>query len=397
MRTLSLGLLVGAVAGLAGCGTPTPIGTGSSSSSASASGTATGTGSSSTGRSDSSSTGSSSTSSTSSGTSASSSSNGSSGSTGSLACGSNSDCAAPTAVCDTSSHACVECLADADCGSGFSCDTSSDTCWQASCPYTVNTEATSVVASNGCVVRARDTSSCRAAREAQGITGAWLKFSCRVTLTKITVNNQPFVQLSSDNRPDYKSLYYGSGDACYEADNTRSFPDPNNIAAQSIVMAAPLNPTTGNGTRPVPGSGIGMAIDGIELFSDYAAPGDDIYQEAGSFDRCQGHPQNSGVYHHHAEPYSITQDDDALVGVMRDGYFVYGRKDPDGSGPGEQSGGLSAPYYGHVGVTVDSPSTPVFHYHVHYETNGTESEYFITPQTYYGTVVGNCTNGAGGC
>jgi len=254
------------------------------------------------------------------------------------------------------------------------------------------------VASTGCIVRVRDTSSCRQARLDQGITGAWLKFSCRVTLTKVTVNGTAFVQLSSDDRPDYKSIYYGSGDPCYETDSSMVVPpNRNTVGAQSIVMTAPLAPSTANGNTTVPGAGIGLAIDGVVLYSDYAAPGDDIYQEAQSFDRCQGHPQNTNQYHHHAEPYAITQDDDALVGVMRDGYFVYGRRDPDGSGPGEADGGLTAPYYGHVGITVDSPNTPVFHYHVHYETNGTESEYFITPQRYYGTVVGGCTNGAGGC
>jgi Cys-rich repeat protein len=291
----------------------------------------------------------------------------------------------------------VECLADADCGGGFSCDAARRTCWQSGCANSASTEATDTVSGSGCALRLRDTSACRAEREAQGLSGAWLKFTCRTTLTQVTVNGQPFVQLSSDNEPDYESLYFGSGDACYESDNTRIFPDPNDIVAQSIVMTAPLTPTTSNGNTPVPGSGIGLAIDGVVLFSDVAAPGDDIYQEAGSFDRCQGHPQNTGVYHHHSEPFTITQDDDALVGVMRDGYFVYGRRDPDGSSPGANGGGLTTPYYGHVGVTVDSPTTPVFHYHVHYETNGTESAYFITPQRFYGTVVGSCANGAGGC
>ena len=314
------------------------------------------------------------------------------------ACQGDADCAAPTGVCNTATGVCVECLANSDCGSGFSCDTAASACWQASCPYTEYTEPTAQVASTGCVLRVRDTSACRAARLAQGITGAWLKFSCRVTLTKVTVNGTAFVQLSSDGRPDYKSIYYGQGDACYETDTSMAVPpNRNTVGAQSFVMSAPLAPSTASGNVTVPGSGIGLGIDGVIFYSDYAAPGDDIYQEALSFDRCQGHPQGTNMYHHHAEPYSITQDDDALVGVMRDGYFVYGRRDPDGSGPGEANGGLSAPYYGHVGTTVDSPSTPVFHYHVHYESNGTESEYFITPQKYYGTVVGACTNGAGGC
>jgi len=322
---------------------------------------------------------------------------GSSGGSSGQACSGDGDCAAPTARCDATRGACVECLADADCGgAGFTCDAASDTCWQASCSYSAQTEPTSAVAATGCVVRLRDTSGCRAAREAQGIGGAWLEFSCRVTLTKVTVNGQDFVQLASDDRPDYKSVYYGSGDACYEADSSLVV-NPNRISAQSLVMTVPLNPTTSNGTRPVPGSSVGLAVDGVALFSDFAAPGDDIYQEAKTFDRCQGHPQNTGVYHHHAEPFSITQDDDALVGVMRDGYFIYGRKDPDGSGPGEQGGVLTAPYYGHVGLTADSPSVPVFRPHVHFESNGTDSAYFITPPAFYGTVLGTCTNGAGGC
>ena len=46
---------------------------------------------------------------------------------------------------------------------------------------------------------------------------------------------------------------------------------------------------------------------------------DDIYQEAKTFDRCGGHPEGTGVYHYHSEPYAISYDDDNFIGVMRDG------------------------------------------------------------------------------
>src|SRR5690606_12512895 len=52
-----------------------------------------------------------------------------------------------------------------------------------SCTLTDNTTETSQ-SSNGCYLLTRDTTSCQASRTAQGLSGFWLKFSCRVTLTK---------------------------------------------------------------------------------------------------------------------------------------------------------------------------------------------------------------------
>jgi hypothetical protein len=134
---------------------------------------------------------------------------------------------------------------------------------------------------------------------------------------------------------------------------------------------------------------VGLALNGVPIFGNFAAPGDDIYEEAQTFDRCGAHPQNTGKYHYHGEPYAISYDDSNFIGVMRDGYPVYGRRDPDASLPT-----LDA-YGGHTGVTVDSPSTPVYHYHVNEQTStnpGTlgEMQWFLTTGTFRGT-PGACT------
>src|ERR1043165_560780 len=50
------------------------------------------------------------------------------------------------------------------------------------CALAANTTATSTV-NAGCALLERDTSSCREAREEIGLSGFWLKFSCRVTIT----------------------------------------------------------------------------------------------------------------------------------------------------------------------------------------------------------------------
>jgi hypothetical protein len=249
-----------------------------------------------------------------------------------------------------------------------------------SCSLTANTtEGTKN--SLGCGVLTRDTSSCESSRTSQGLSGYWLKFSCRVTLTKSGSN----VVISTDSRPDSKSQYFSKTDACYEAFTaTGRKTNPNTIAAQTIKVTVPMNGTKAASTTTMTGATIGVAVSGVSIFGNFAAPGDDIYAEAETFDKCEGHPQNTGNYHYHTEPTSITQSDSAFVGVMRDGIPIYGRLDSDGSTPTLDAAG------GHTGVTVDSPTTPVYHYHVNLQTNGTDSAYFITTGVYAGT-VGTCT------
>ena len=255
------------------------------------------------------------------------------------------------------------------------------------CALANNTTATTTTTS-GCTLLSRDTTSCLASRLSQGLTGAWLKFSCRVTLKKTTVNGQSVVQLTTDGQPDYKSNYFAASNACHTTFNP-SFPDPNSISAQNYTMNLPAVPNTQ--TQAMGLGVVGFAVNGVSLFDNQAAPGDDIYKESGSFDQCQGHPQNNGVYHYHSEPYAISSNDSSLIGVMRDGYFVYGRKDFDGSTPTLDSAG------GHTGTTPDSPITAVYHYHLNLQTSTTtgtagQTVWFITTGTYKGS-PGTCSGG----
>ena len=245
------------------------------------------------------------------------------------------------------------------------------------CALTAATTPTSTV-TNGCTRVERDTSACMAARTAQGLSGAWLAFSCRVTLAK----QSDRVQVASDGQPDHPSNYFATTDPCY-APYAPAFPDPNHITPQQLHLDVPLAPDTTN--TPMGLGPVGMAVDGVAIFDNQAAPGDDIYTEARSFDRCGGHPQMSGMYHYHGEPYAISYDDDRLIGVLRDGYFVYGRRDADGSLPTLDARG------GHVGPTPDS-ATPVYHYHLSEQTSTTggtvgEMQWFLTTGTYEGATL----------
>lgn len=272
--------------------------------------------------------------------------------------------------------------ADTD-GATATSDSGSDATSTANgCTLAANTTASSVAAPSGCAVLARDTSACSAARTAAGLSGFWLKFSCRVTLGMAGGN----VTITSDGQPDYLSNYFASSNACHEA-YTGAIQNPNTIAALSLSMQMPATPDTSS--AKMNGGIVGVAINGVPIFGNFAAPGDDIFQEAATFDRCGGHPQQQGQYHYHSEPFALSYDDANLIGVMRDGYPVYGRKDADGSTPTLDSMG------GHTGVTADSPSAAVYHYHLNEQTStspGTagQKQWFLTTGTYRGS-AGSCT------
>jgi hypothetical protein len=247
----------------------------------------------------------------------------------------------------------------------------------ADCALTADTTPSGVTSDSGCAVLDRDTTSCAAAREALGLTGFWQAFSCRVTLT---IEGDAVV-VSSDDRPDHASNYFHDDDACHE-DYSGAIQNPNWIEAHATAIRVPLTPTSV--ATAMQTAVVGIAVDGVVVFGNFAAPGDDIFEEALTFDRCGGHPQMTGQYHYHSEPYAITYDDARFVGVLRDGYAVYGRRDADGTLPAD----LDA-YGGHIGATADSPSTPTYHYHVNEQTSdapGTagEKQWFLTTGTYRG-------------
>ena len=249
-----------------------------------------------------------------------------------------------------------------------------------SCDLAADTQETATVNATGCHVLSRDTQACEAERKAQGLSGYWLKFSCRVTLS--SVGSAQIVRAQADGQPDYKSFYFSTTNACHE-EYSGATRNPNTLAAQSYVLDFPVTPnTTPQSMARI--AVVGLALNGVPIFGNFAAPGDDIYTEARTFDRCGAHPNGTGKYHYHSEPYALSYDDSNFIGVMRDGYPIYGRKDADGSAPTLDT------YGGHTGVTADSPTRPVYHYHVNEQTSphpGTQGQkqWFLTTGSFRGT------------
>lgn len=168
-----------------------------------------------------------------------------------------------------------------------------------------------------------------------------------------------FVVLRATSVPDHASPYFGSGNSGYEAPQAGMQVNPNRIVSQNMVLRVPLNPAVANASSDTPLGVMGVSVNGVALFNQYAAGRAPLTSEILSFDRFNGHPQQNGMYHYHIEPVYLTaQGSSRLVGVLLDGFPVYGTRDPSGAAPS----GLDT-CNGHVGVTPEYPQG-IYHYHI---------------------------------
>ena len=209
------------------------------------------------------------------------------------------------------------------------------------------------------------------------------KFASTIQGTTLQVYvDGDYVVIKTNGLPDHKSPYYKGtqwASTMYEAYNGTNpawSQNPNTIASQSLVFKIPLNPSKSSSANDTPLGPMGVAINGVAIFNQYAAGRVALTSEINSFDQYNGHPQQNGQYHYHVEPTYITTNKgkDALLGFLLDGYPVYG---PTENGKTLVSADLDT-YHGHTGVTADYPNG-IYHYHI------TADAPYINGVGFYGT------------
>ncbi len=200
--------------------------------------------------------------------------------------------------------------------------------------------------------------------------------------TSIT-SDGTYITIKTNDLPDYKSVYYPTSDTNYEAFNGATFggytfrKNPNTIVAQNLTFKIPLNPKVATAHSPTPLGPIGVALNGVPFFNQYAGPDQPLTTEIVSFDQYQGHPQQTGEYHYHVEPLYLTTvkaTKSSLLGFLLDGFPVYG---PEENGAPVTNDMLDE-YHGHFGVTPDYPNG-IYHYHI------TNTDPYINGSGFYGT------------
>jgi len=199
--------------------------------------------------------------------------------------------------------------------------------------------------------------------------------------TSITVEGS-YIVIKATSLPDHKSPYYQNTQwastkyEAYNGTNTLWNQNPNVIAEADCTYKIPMNPTVATTHAATPMGAMGVALNGVPIFNQYAAGGAALTGEINSFDQYDGHPQQQGMYHYHAEPYYLTtaKGKDALIGFLLDGFPVYG---PTEGGKTIANSDLDV-YHGHTGVTADYPNG-IYHYHI------TNAAPYINGNGFYGT------------
>lgn len=183
--------------------------------------------------------------------------------------------------------------------------------------------------------------------------------------TSITFDGT-WVTIKCNALPDHKSAYYPAGNPLHENFSGTTFggytfaQNPNSISTQNITLKIPVNPVAAGTHASTPMGVMGVALNGVPLFNQYAAGGSPLTGEIASFDQWWGHPQMTLMYHYHVEPKYLTEvkaSKSALMGFLLDGFPVYGPEEVGGAAPA----GLDV-YHGHTHATVDWPAG-IYHYH----------------------------------
>ncbi|MCP9235239.1 YHYH protein [Lewinella sp. JB7] len=188
------------------------------------------------------------------------------------------------------------------------------------------------------------------------------------------------ISISSTGLPDHKTPYWGEGHEMYE-----DFPGTNHanmnttMIGFNYVMTIPAHPAEAASKEQTELGPVGMALNGVPIYNDYEGGGLLAENAWSTFDAAGAHPGPREDYHYHCEGDYLTTDDAKLIGFLRDGFPVYGRKDTDGTYPEDlDTNG------GHIGVTADFPDS-IYHYHVSNEMYSTSGLYVIKSGAYHGT------------
>ncbi|MCM4155504.1 YHYH protein [Gramella sp. AN32] len=187
-----------------------------------------------------------------------------------------------------------------------------------------------------------------------------------------------FVVIETTGNPNHKTVYWGEGHELYQEEpDVQLTPSIIPNFDGSATLRVSTNPQLAMNSTATSLGPIGIAVSGAAIFNDQEGNGS-LNQAAASLDYTGAHIGPS-FYHYHLEPTAWSQDDENLIGILADGFFVYGRKcnstgtypeDLDASG-------------GHTSTTQH---TTVAEYHYHIENELYLNQYYlIFPGDYQGT------------
>jgi hypothetical protein len=223
------------------------------------------------------------------------------------------------------------------------------------------------------------------------LSSAFLEFVAAPNVTVVLSEDGCTVALESAGKPDHTSSYWDDGNASglYVAPEDAALFDaqrsPGDIEdyTNDFDLTVSVSPQLAVSSSATSLGAIGIAISGAPIFNDSEGNGDVSLGVIQGFDRNGAHtgPQ---TYHYHLEPRAISNDDDSLVGIMADGFLVFGRRCYS---VGDYPTDLDESN-GHSTVTLYTGSgaeDAEYHYHVSTEQYLNGDYYLVFPGNFQGT------------
>lgn len=176
------------------------------------------------------------------------------------------------------------------------------------------------------------------------------------------------ITIESTGVPNHTSPYWETTNSLFidpvVADPAQM--SPGIIQEGSYTVTVPAAPGIASSTSATGLGAIGISVTGTPIFNGQEGPNIDLSENVASgFDYAGGHNGPTG-YHYHlesadvAENTTLSHDDEDLVGILQDGFLLYGRRcsttndyptDLDSSG-------------GHTGASQHSNGEEFYHYHI---------------------------------
>jgi hypothetical protein len=146
----------------------------------------------------------------------------------------------------------------------------------------------------------------------------------------------------------------------------------------AYTLRVPNEPTMASNSSTTGLGAIGFAVSGSVIYNDEEGPNVPLDNAVGSLDYTGAHtgPQS---YHYHLEPHAWSQDDEKLIGIISDGFFLYGRKcNSTGTYPMDLD--VSGGHFSSTQHNTDGE------YHYHIQNDLYLNQYYILfPGNYQGT------------
>lgn len=199
-----------------------------------------------------------------------------------------------------------------------------------------------------------------------GVTGTPLSAFDEFNTDAVTISfDGDEVTIVSNGQPNHTSPYWEDGHPLHIEQTFGDHTTPGFIREGSYTVTLSLYPEIASSSSATGLGAIGISVYGPPIFNDEEGPNRPFDEPtATGLDYAGAHNGPSG-YHYHLEAadvpenISLSYDDEKLVGIMADGFLLYGRKEIDGTYPSDldESGG-------HFGVTPHSNGEEIYHYHI---------------------------------